>query len=269
MLTKIISGGQTGADRAALDVAIKFNMPYAGWIPRGRRTEEGPLPEKYRLFQMATTDYRDRTRQNIIDSQGTVVICRGALTGGSLLTRQFAKVVGRPCCQVDLSHNDTFEGAVILHSFILENRLSVLNVAGPRASQDPGIYFEVKSILEAVLYMLYLDRDSAFENPFVPPDGEGFPSDADTAVLTLAKDLSLRDKTLLARQTDGDITDIYFAWLEPVRARLGFDAGNQTLLSACKKELDPDIITEEDGVMALLKALKQHCSSSFQLRVVK
>ena len=86
MIKKIISGGQTGADRAALDTAIKIGIPQGGWIPKGRITEEGPLPDKYQLQEMSSDSYPERTEQNVIDSDGTLIISRGPLTGGSLYT---------------------------------------------------------------------------------------------------------------------------------------------------------------------------------------
>ena len=98
MLKKIISGGQTGADRAAIDLAIKLNMPYGGWIPKGRKTESGPLPEKYRLREMDTADYPSRTKRNIQDSHGTVILSRGKLTKGSELTLVYAKMKQKPNC---------------------------------------------------------------------------------------------------------------------------------------------------------------------------
>ena len=83
MIKRIISGGQTGADRAALDFAIKMDLPHGGWIPKGRLAEDGPLPEKYQLQEMPTQNYPKRTEQNVIDSDGTLIITHGKLTGGS------------------------------------------------------------------------------------------------------------------------------------------------------------------------------------------
>ena len=77
MIRKIISGGQTGADRAALDVAIKFNIPHGGWIPKGRKAEDGRLPDRYQLQEMPTPSYPERTEQNVIDSDGTLIFSRG------------------------------------------------------------------------------------------------------------------------------------------------------------------------------------------------
>ena len=79
MIKKIISGGQTGADQAALDVAIESGIPHGGWIPKGRKTENGRLPDKYQLKEMATSSYPKRTEQNIIDSHGTLIISNGKL----------------------------------------------------------------------------------------------------------------------------------------------------------------------------------------------
>ena len=87
MVTKIISGGQTGADRAALDVAIKLGILHGGWIPKGRLTENGKLDDKYQLKEMDTANYNQRTEQNVIDSNGTLILSHGKLTGGSDYTQ--------------------------------------------------------------------------------------------------------------------------------------------------------------------------------------
>ena len=151
MLTKIISGGQTGADQAALDVAIKHGIPHGGWIPKGRKTEDGILPEKYHLQEMPTASYPKRTEKNILDSDGTLIFSRGKLTGGSALTRKLAKQHGRPWLHIDLEKVEETEAVQIIAGWIDKNGIQVLNVAGPRASKDPGIHDIVMQILENVL----------------------------------------------------------------------------------------------------------------------
>ena len=91
MIEKIISGGQTGADRAALDFAIKHNIPYGGWISKGRKTEDGTLPEQYLLQEMPTGSYPRRTEKNVLDSDGTLIVSHGLLSGGSALTTSYAE----------------------------------------------------------------------------------------------------------------------------------------------------------------------------------
>jgi hypothetical protein len=98
----IISGGQTGADRATLDFAIANNIPHGGWISKGRKTEAGELPDKYHLQEMATTSYSKRTEQNVINSDGTVIVSHGKLTGGSTLTQTFAFKHNKPCLYLDM-----------------------------------------------------------------------------------------------------------------------------------------------------------------------
>lgn len=151
MIDKIVSGGQTGADRAALDFAIRHNMPHGGWVPKGRRAEDGPLPRHYLLDEMPTTGYPERTRRNVIESDGTVIISYGKLIGGSGLTRKYAIEHGRPWLHLDMARLDDREAADRLRAWLLEHAIRTLNVAGPRASDDPHIYDVTLRVLELTL----------------------------------------------------------------------------------------------------------------------
>lgn len=272
LLNKIVSGGQTGADRAALDVAIKFNIPHGGWIAKGRRTESGPLPDYYNLKEMATRDYPARTRQNILDSDGTVIIARGPLTGGSALTYTFAQKTGKWVCRINLLEQDIFEAALILHDFIIDQGIRVLNVAGPRAGHDPDIYYDVKVILTAVLYLDFLET----EEDTWPVDqmidaGFDFPASLDSikkATQALEQSLTLRGKALIARSEAHQMAGIYFALLEYVQLSLGLDEKNSDLFKHLSKGKNLTEYTPEDAVMELLKKLKTRLSKNFQLRVV-
>lgn len=150
MITRIISGGQTGADRAALDFAIQHNIPYGGWVPKGRKTEDGTLPEKYDLQEMPFAEHAKRTEQNIIDSDGTLIVSHEYLTGGSALTEYFAEKLGKPYIHVDLNKLTVGNAALIVRKWIKRYKIEVLNVAGPRASKDPKIYPATLELLEAV-----------------------------------------------------------------------------------------------------------------------
>lgn len=102
MITKIISGDQTGADQAALDFVVQHDLPHGGWIPKGRKTESGILPDKYHMQEMPTTSYPKRTKKNILEADGTIIFSLGALTGGSLLTRKLVKHLNKPRVHLDL-----------------------------------------------------------------------------------------------------------------------------------------------------------------------
>ena len=151
MIEKIISGGQTGVDQAALDVAIELNIPHGGWIPKGRKTEDGILPDKYQLKEMPTASYPPRTEKNILDSDGTLIICHGKLTGGSALTRKMAKKHDRPWLHLDMDKLSVSDASKTTASWIDQNNVQVLNVAGSRASKNPEIHKTTVEILKTAL----------------------------------------------------------------------------------------------------------------------
>jgi len=117
MVKKIISGGQTGADRAALDVAIKLGIPHGGWIPKGRLAENGMIPAEYKLQEMPTDSYAARTEQNVIDSDGTLIVSHGKLTGGSELTLEFAIQHKKKLLHIDLNEIRGFSAAQLIQSY--------------------------------------------------------------------------------------------------------------------------------------------------------
>jgi hypothetical protein len=151
MISKIISGGQTGVDQAALDVAMALGIPHGGWIPKGRKTENGALPDKYKLKEMPTFSYAKRTEQNVIDSEGTLIISMGPLTGGSELTHKTAMLHDRPCLHIDLDTLNTLQTVKTVRSWIARHDIKILNIAGPRASENPEIYDLTVKTLKAVL----------------------------------------------------------------------------------------------------------------------
>ncbi|NTW87840.1 MAG: hypothetical protein HGB26_01665 [Desulfobulbaceae bacterium] len=146
-IKRIVSGGQTGADVAGLDAAIKLGIVHGGWIPKGRLTEDGPLPEKYLLQEMPTDSYPSRTEKNVVDSDGTVIFTHGALTGGSLLTWKKALQYGKPVLHLNMNTVVIDEAVKVLKDFVDENCVEVLNVAGSRGSKDSLIYGKVFEIV--------------------------------------------------------------------------------------------------------------------------
>jgi hypothetical protein len=135
-LKKIVSGGQTGVDRGALDAAITVDIPHGGWCPQGRLAEDGRIADEYLLQETDSPEYTIRTERNVLDSDATLILCRGPLSGGTLLTFRFAEEHGRPCLAVDL--DSPIAPAEVLR-WLEEHQVEVLNVAGPRESQSPGI----------------------------------------------------------------------------------------------------------------------------------
>ena len=148
---KIVSGGQTGADRAALDFAILHGFPHGGWCPRGRKAEDGRVPEKYRLRETTERRYSARTLQNVLDADATVLFSvTPNVRGGTALTKRLATEHGKPLLHLDAGLSPA-EAAARLRAFLDQHGVAVLNVAGPRASQEPAIGELVHQVLERVL----------------------------------------------------------------------------------------------------------------------
>ena len=145
---KLISGGQTGVDRAALDVAITWGVPHGGWCPRGRLAEDGRIPFRYKLRETDSPEYPVRTEQNVLDSDATLILYRRELSGGTELTLRLAERYDRPSMTVDLDDPPPV-GEVL--RWLEANRIEVLNVAGPRESQSPGIAARAATFLTHIV----------------------------------------------------------------------------------------------------------------------
>jgi hypothetical protein len=148
MVERIVSGGQTGVDRAALDVALELGIPCGGWCPRGRRAEDGPIPDHYPLRETGSEEYPPRTAMNARDSDGTLILTRGEPDRGTALTLRLAGERGRPHLVIDLAGP---ADPADVRKWIEAFRVGVLNVAGPRESQSPGISHRAADYLRALL----------------------------------------------------------------------------------------------------------------------
>ena len=151
LVQKIVSGGQTGADRAALDFAIANGIPHGGWCPAGRVAEDGSIDWRYRLKETPSQSYVQRTEWNVRDSDGTVVFSIASeLVGGSRLTCEFASRYNKPCVHISQT-GDGDAAPNKLRDFVQKHGIKILNIAGPRSSTEPAIVAFTKSVLQAVL----------------------------------------------------------------------------------------------------------------------
>jgi len=147
MIIRVVSGGQTGVDRAALDAALGAGLPVGGWCPRGRLAEDGSIPPCYPLQETPTSRYRERTEWNVRDSDGTLVLTIEKPSQGTALTLGLARKLGRPHFVVDLREPEDPRTSL---DRLREGGVRILNVAGPRESTHPGIYRAARAYLEAL-----------------------------------------------------------------------------------------------------------------------
>ena len=275
MLQKIISGGQTGVDRAALDAAIKLTIPHGGWIPQGRLTENGKLPPEYQLKETQSTSYADRTEKNVLDADATLIISRGTLTGGSEYTREMAVRHNRIWLHVDLKKIPAFQAAIAINDWISKKGIAILNVAGPRASKDPKIYKDTLSILESSYYLGLVQGGAAGTAAANNPVSENVnllqrrPQSVDQAVEGLISQLPLKDKTTVANMSPDELPNLYLSIGDYIMNNFGLLSGNTELIESCRLEADGPFQREEDAVAIIIKALWQKLRQTHKLRVVK
>lgn len=158
MITQVVSGGQTGADRGGLDAAIELGVPHGGWCPKGFKAEDGRVPHKYRLQEHRSEDYRMRTTDNVQMADATVIFVCQIMGRGSSYTRRCAEEIGKPTLVTDVGDgigrqdpNFAEEAAKRIVAWLKRKNVSVLNVAGTRESRAPSIQKYVKKIMLLVL----------------------------------------------------------------------------------------------------------------------
>jgi hypothetical protein len=153
MIARLVSGGQTGVDRAALDAALELGVPCGGWCPKGRKAEDGRIDDRYPLMETPSAGYSQRTKMNVRDADATLILSWGEPTGGTRLTLDECRKAGKPHMVIDLAGEaDTGETVRAAREWIAANVAGgVLNVAGPRASKDANVYNTARAYLRAVL----------------------------------------------------------------------------------------------------------------------
>jgi uncharacterized cupin superfamily protein len=148
---KIVSGGQTGIDRGALDAALEAGSPCGGWCPANRGAEDGTIDKRYPLTPLPSGGYPERTRKNVSDSDGTLIIHFGELEGGTALTAKYCGKIGKPCLIIDAPGMSPADAAEKAAGFVRAQGIAILNVAGPRASREPAAHGYAQKVVRLLL----------------------------------------------------------------------------------------------------------------------
>lgn len=269
MLSKIVSGGQTGVDRAALDVAIKLGIPHGGWVPKGRLAEDGPISEGYRMRETSAAVYSERTEKNVIDSDGTLIISRGELTGGSQTTREMAIQHERPWLHIDLSQTSAFLSAVRIVEWLNAHRIRILNVAGPRASKDPRIYHDTLALLESAYYLSLAPIAATNAGTVDAAAQIPLPNNVRQAVDRLIGDLPFKDRVRIANMSESELPALNRALGEHIINQYGLANGNPTLIKSLRWTARRVLTDETDAAAIIIRELWKRLRVSHTLRRVK
>ena len=265
MIEKIISGGQTGVDQAALDVALELDIPHGGWIEKGRKTENGILPERYKLKEMPASGYYKPAEQTVLDSDGILIISHGKLKSGSALILKLAKKHQRPWLHIDLNGMNAFEAAKTVNAWIVQHNIKILNVAGTQASKDPDIYKATKIILRAVIALGIIKTDMPDSSQSV----HQLPRTVEEAVDQLMSELPLKGKTKIAGRKEEDLVYLHLSLGEYIRSEFELRSGNKELMESCCSFSGKREIHEDEASELIIKEFWKKLQETHILRVVK
>lgn len=275
MIRKIISGGQVGADQAALDVAIKLGIPHGGWIQKGRKTQSGILPEKYRLKEMPTASFKERIEQNVKDSDGSLIISHGKPTGSSDYSRKMALKYKRHLLHIDPSQRNTRQSAELINSWIALHNIENLNVSGSRTSEDPNIYKVTMDILEKAYYLDSKQYKSIAHEPVSKdvPDGKS-PSSAtylktvDKSVDRIISEMHLRKRITIANLKKEDLKSLNLTLGISIRDQHLRKDTNRILFKSCCEVLGKKDISESMATFLIIEKLWEKLRNTHRLRVI-
>jgi hypothetical protein len=263
MIKRIISGGQTGADRAALDFAIKMGLPHGGWVAKDRMAEDGPIPDHYHLTEMITKGYTKRAEKNVVDSDGTLIVSHRRLAGSSQYTMDMALMHGRPWLHINLARIAAAEASQQVIDWAFGNRIETLNVTGPRASKDPLIYKAVFELLETVHYLALAEEN------IIALRGRSLPKTVAEAVERLIANTPLKFRANLSKMDEVELVSLHFSIGAFIRNQFGLWDENPDLLDDCRRLSGITFMNPDDAASFIIRELWKRLTKTHRLRVVK
>ncbi len=274
MIRKIVSSGRTGVEMAGLDVAVKLGIDYGGWAPRGMRNEQGSLPARYGLQQVAAMGFKHAMEQNILNSDGTLLITRGRRCAETRYAVETALRCQRQLLHVDLSQHSAFEAASLTASWASLQNISVVFVTGPSAHHDANIYDHAKKILETAVYLEFVKTGL---HPELPPmirtaaDASQIdvPRTVGEAVMRLKEALPLKDRAIIANLRSEELDHLGTGLSDYIKQNFGLYTGNAELLQSCAQLGSLVQPLPDEACVVILRALWKDLQTTHKLRIVK
>mgnify|MGYP006294861103 CR=1 FL=1 len=276
MIRKIISGGQECVERAALDAALKLNIAHGGWVPYWREEEDRALTRTYRLQAMRHGNFVLAALQNVLDSDGVLIISQGEPSGNSALNRRLAQKHGHPWIYIDLDRVSAFDAARQIEPWIADHGVEVLNVTGPTRSRRLDLYKNTLDILETVFQLVLVAPRRYEYNPLAPAvTGTenrlaafiSLPRSVAEAVDTLMGKLTFQERTRIANMGRTRLAALNHSLGMYIKNEFRMWKGNDPLMDDCR--LLSDFEEEEPAAVIIRELWKRLQDSDRVLRVVK
>lgn len=261
MIQKIISGGESGVEEAALDIAVKMNISRGGWISSWRKNELGKKADNYQLQEMPGVTHSRIAEYNLRNSDGVLIIAKGESSGNPALYRRMAQKFNLPCLYIDLEKMSEFQASEQIISWIRDHKIQIVYITGTNDKNDK-LYDTVSDILDSALMMLMAE---------VPAPGElsdffRLPKDVEEAAEMLADKLTFREKTKIANSKKDKLLPLALSLGTYIRSEFRLDT-NDALMGLCRKITGSDEIDE--AILLIVERMWEKLQKGNVLRVVK
>jgi hypothetical protein len=274
VLKKIISGGHTRADRAVLDAAIKLGIPHDGWMPKGRATEAGTLPEAYHLREIFTDDNMEIIKRNIKDSKGTLIIFFDKLTGDLYQAERETLKLKHQLLGIDFKQKNALQAASLVNDWVQLRKIDVLYVVTPGAAENPKIEHHTRLMMERALLLDMMNIPAGrgitdYSKKDYPEKPPVLPRTLHEAVDRLMSELSLKDKVIIANMTYDELVDLNSNLGAYIRNAFRLWYGNLELMESCKFAVKDKTINVDGASFAIIDNLWERLRRTHKLKVIK
>lgn len=274
MIERILSGGRPGAEKAALDAAIKLGIGYGGWIPKQAHDDARTHVDKYNLNEMPTVNRTETLKKNTRESDGTLLLFHGSASSNlDPMTRTIQRY-SKPLLQVDLSHTGAFNAASLINDWIIDNNLNILHVTGSSEKEDINIYSATLDILQAVFFLNLTETSmnqpmGTQERLAQAPKADLTPKTAEAAVDIIIHEMHLKDRTLMANLREEEIAPLQLTLGLYIKKKLDIWSHDATLYDACVAAAEREHMDRSNMPMVLIKIMWKKLRDTHRLRVVK
>ena len=266
IVRKIVSGGRSGVERAALDLAIQLGISHGGWVPHGRVVDDGRLASRYRLTETGSTDGPQSDEANLKMSDGLLLLARGALMGPATRMLTEAQARHHPYLLIDLDRHTRFQSSLLINSWLKSEHIEILCISGPTENEDQRIYRDTIECFRTAWWALMMVEP--VQSSYPQTNRAGRPHTMDEAVARLLQELPLKDKVTIANMGADEIPGLKASLGRYVQKQFGLWEGNEDLMQSCRQAADHPQLADEEIAALIIDRLARELRKTHKLRVL-